>query len=334
MKNKSKLDREEYQELYTKYYDENWSQAKISRHLGRSKSCISRALNPKIRPQPGSWNLMSSHEKGSYMYRRSRERMSKGRERLRLKNERIRKLVGYILCRWHWSPEVISNFLKKHGLKISGKSIYRFIKKERSYFKKYLRLRGKTRRQRVMHPRSFIKAISYEKKSIHDRPSIYVNNQIEAGHWHIDTVLSGRSGFGGVCSLRELASKRNFFFLLSDLKAETLMRVIIPFFHTLPAYMKKTQLADNGAENSDLYKLEKIFIGFNVYYCDPYKAWQRAEVENGNGDLRWHFPKKTDFSKVTPEELRAVDYKISYRPMKTNNWISPRSFFNQLLKAA
>ncbi len=334
MRKKSKLSRDEYQELYKRYYEDGWRQAKIAVHLGRNKSCISRALNPEISPQPGTWNLMSSYEKGSYMYTRSRERMSKGRRRLRLKTKRIRKVVEFLLCRWHWSPDTISEFIKKYGLRISGKAIYNFIKNERKALKEYLKLRGKPRRQRVMHPRGFINTIGYEKKSIHDRPEIRVCGKIEPGHWQIDTIHSVRSGSGGVGSLRELGSKRNFFFLLPDLKAESLMKVIIPLFHNFPPHMKKTLTADNGPENSDLYKLEKIFPGFGVYYCEPYKAWQRAEVENGNGHLRWFFPKKTDFSKITQEELKIAEYKISGRPMKTNGGISARALFNQLLKAA
>lgn len=334
MRKKSKLSRDEYQVIFSKYYESGWSQAQISRYLGRNKSTISRVLGGRGSPRPGTWNLMSSYEKGSYAYEKSQSLMSAGRRRPRLKTERIRKVVKYLLCRKYWSPEIISDFLKKHGLNISGKAIYNFIKKEQKSLKEYLRLRGKRRRSRVMHERGFIKSSGYTKKNIRDRPDIYVKEKIEPGHWEIDTVHTVRNGGGAVGSLRELSSRNNFFFILPDLKAESLMRVLVPFFHALPQHMKKTLTADNGPENADLNKLEIIFPGLEVYYCDPYKACQRGAVENGNGQLRWFFPKGTDFSKIKPEELKVVESKINTRPMKVNNYQSPKAVYNEILKAA
>lgn len=334
MLRKSKLKRYEYQDIYKKYYVEGWGIREISRYIGRQASTVSRALSDKAVQLPGNWKLLTTYEKANYRYEKSQKLMSKGRCRLRLKSERIRKIVVFILCKWNWSPEKISDFLKKYGVKISAKAIYNFIKKEREYLKEYLRFRGKSRQQRVSSRRGLFKTGAPVKKTIHERPSIFKDNKIEPGHWQVDTIHSKRGGSGAIASLRELASKRQFYFLVPDLTADSLMNVIVPFFHPLPAFMRKTILADNGPENSDLFKLELIFPGFQAFYCDPYKAIQRAEVENGNGDFRFDFPKKTDFSQVSPEKIKVVEYKISGTPKKTLGGISPRALFNQLLKAA
>ena len=120
---------------------------------------------------------------------------------------------------------------------------------------------------------------------------------------------------------------------MADLTSESAMRILLPFFQSLPPHMRNTLTADNGPENAELYKLEKVLPDFGVYYCEPYKAYQRGSVENANGELRWFYPKKTDFSKVTPKELRAIEYKINAKPMRVHNGMSAKKVYNQLLAA-
>ena len=332
MRKRSKLKVYEYQEIFKKSYDDGWSHRKIAKYLGRSPSTVSRVLDNKRHPRPGNWKLMSSYEKAMYAWDKFKRRMSQSRKRLRLKSERIRAIVIFILCKWHWSPETISDFLKRHGVLISAKAIYRFIKKERKNLTQYLRQRGKIRRQRVARQRSVFKTGVPERKSIHQRPPLTLAEQIESGHWELDTMHSKRGTPGGILTLRERASTKCFYFLIPDLTAETANSILIPFFRDLPPHMRRTLTADNGPENAELYKLEKIYSGFSVYYCDPYKAYQRGSVENGNGEARWYFPKKTDLSQISPEELRKAEYKINGKPRKTNAGVSSIAVFNRLLK--
>lgn len=327
MKKRSKLSFEEYQEIYKKYELNGWGIREIARHLGRSGSTVSRLLRRSYRICRGVWKKMSWYEKAHYAWQASKKR--KRRRRLRLKSKRIGKLVTYILFKWHWSPEVISRFLLRHGLTISAKSIYNFIKYERSYLKDYLRQRGKTRRQRVARKRSLFRLGTPEKKNIRLRPEI-----IEEGHWEIDTVLSKKGVKAGVLTLRERKSKQCFYFLIPNLQAETVIRILLPFFQSLPPQMRKTLTSDNGSEFEQLYKLEKVLEGFGVFYCDPYKAWQRGSVENANAELRWYFPKKTDFSRVTQVELSKAEYKINGKPRETLGDRSSKAVFTQLMKAA
>lgn len=325
MKKKDKLKRHEYQEIFEKYFDFGWSKASIAKYLGRNRSTIGRALSRDLHPSP----LLTTYEKAMYAYEKSRERMGQSRRRKRLKSERVRRLVVFILQKWHWSPENISGFLRRHGIRISAKAIYNFIKKERGELTKYLRQRGKPRRQRVVHRRGYFKAGVPERKSIHQRPPI-----VESGHWEIDTIHSKTGAKGGVLTLREFGSKKSFYFLLADLTAKSVMAHLFPFFQALPQHMRRTLTSDNGSEFAELYKLEKVMEGFSIYYCDPYKAYQRGSVENANGVLRWYFPKKTDFSLVAETALRKAQYKINGTPMKINYGRSPAAVFKQLLKAA
>ena len=329
MKKRSKLNFEEYQVIYEKYYKYGWSKTEIAVHTGRSKSTISRLLAWDEKYYSASWQSKNCFEKALYAWQKHKDRMSKRRRRLRLKTQRIRKLVIFILRKWQWSPEDIAEFLTAHGLRISAKAIYNFIKKEFSYLKEHLRLRGRIRKQRVVRSRSIFRVGVPNKKSIHLRPSI-----TGAGHWETDTILSRKGSKGGILTIRELESKKCHYFIIPNLKAESVIRVLLPFFQSQPVHMRKTLTSDNGAEFAELYKLEKVIKDFGVYYCDPYKAWQRGSVENANKLLRWFFPKKTDFNAISEKELRAVEYKINGKPMRVHNYRSATAVFNELVKAA
>jgi hypothetical protein len=103
------------------------------------------------------------------------------------------------------------------------------------------------------------------------------------------------------------------------------------FYRKLPAHMRKTLTVDNGPENSLLWKLEDIFPGLQVYYCDPYQAYQRGGVENSNGEIRWYFPKGTDFGDVSSKEIWEVQDKLNRKRMECLGWRSAQSVYQEAL---
>lgn len=52
------------------------------------------------------------------------------------------------------------------------------------------------------------------------------------------------------------------------------------------------------------------------YFAHPYHSWERGSNENANGLLRDYFPKGTDFSIISEEEILKVEYSLNTRPRK------------------
>jgi IS30 family transposase len=199
------------------------------------------------------------------------------------------------------------------GKRISHTTIYSHTKRNRGLIQN-LRRRGKPNKQRLTK-RKKPEDKSVKRRNISER-TLLAALRLEFGHYEIDTVVSPRGGSGyATLSIREMKSRKRWFFLIADLKAETTLAVVRGFFRLLPVHMIKTLTADNGPENKKLYQLENIFPPLKVYYCDPYCAYQRGGVENANGELRWYYPKGTDFKDVPLADIWKVQDKLNRRCM-------------------
>jgi IS30 family transposase len=64
------------------------------------------------------------------------------------------------------------------------------------------------------------------------------------------------------------------------------------------------------------------------------RQWKRGANENTNRQIRQYFSKKTDFEKVTIEEVQRIKDKLNNRPRKRLGFQTPLHIFNQLKKVA
>ena len=115
--------------------------------------------------------------------------------------------------------------------------------------------------------------------------------------------------------------------------AEAVRDEIARVITTLPEQLRRSLTWDQGSEMADHAKL-RVATGLAIYFCDPHSPWQRGTNENTNGLLRQYFPKGTDLSRYSRDELDAVALALNTRPRKTLGWKTPAETLDELLRCA
>ena len=98
----------------------------------------------------------------------------------------------------------------------------------------------------------------------------------------------------------------------------------------------KSITVDNGVEFSDCAGMQKSMFGGKrtaVYYCHPYTSSERGTNERINRDIRRWFPKGTDFSKHSDEEVQQLENWVNDYPREVLAFATPAELFAQHLAA-
>ena len=152
------------------------------------------------------------------------------------------------------------------------------------------------------------------------------------GHWEGDLIL-GKNGASAIGTMVERTTR--FVMLLhleGDHTAETVRAALTAKVRQLPAHLARSLTWDQGSEMSQHAQFS-IDTGVAVYFCDPHSPWLRGSNENTNGLLRQYFPKGTDLSVHSPQDLDAAALSLNTRPRQTLGWMTPSKKLDELLVA-
>ena len=295
--------------------------AVIARGLGRPTSTVSREV---------ARNGGRDGYQGFAAERRAREMARRPKVcKLAIEGE-LRNFVvdGLRRC---WSPEqiaarLVEEFPDRPEMRVSHETIYQslFIQ-ARGQFRKdltaHLRSGRAHRKPRptageAARPRRIVGMIN-----ISERPA-EVEDRAVPGHWEGDLIV-GPSSKSAIVTLVERSTR---YVLLARLdgnhEAVTTCAALTSAIGKLPVELRRTLTWDQGSEMARHADFT-IATDVKVYFCDPHSPWQRGSNENTNGLLRQYFPKGTDLSGFTQDDLDAVARELNGRPRKTLAWKTP-----------
>jgi IS30 family transposase len=253
-----------------------------------------------------------------------------------------------------WSPEQIAlrlsiDFPDDETMRISHEAIYQAL---------YVQGRGALRRElatclrtgralRVPRARTRKRSKGFVSPEvmISERPAEAADRAVP-GHWEGDLIVG--AGSSAIGTLVERTTRFTMLLHLPRLAgygegarvdngpslsghgAEAVRDAITRTIITLPEELRRSLTWDQGVEMAQHSRL-KIDTGIQVYFCDPRSPWQRGTNENTNGLLRQYFPKGTDLSIYSADEISAVAAALNGRPRKTLGWKTPAEALDELL---
>jgi IS30 family transposase len=164
---------------------------------------------------------------------------------------------------------------------------------------------------------------------ITERPA-EIEDRAVPGHWEGDLIVgTSKSAIG---TLVERHSRYVMLFLLpDDSTAESVRVALTNTVQKLPEHLWKSLTWDQGTEMAQ-HTTFTLDTGVKVFFCDPKSPWQRGSNENTNGLLRQYFPKGTDLSIVTQDQLDHAAHSLNTRPRQTLSDMTPSEKLAQVLQ--
>ena len=317
-------DREQIADLHR----EGASLREIGRRLGRTASTIKREVDTySVR---GVYRPHQAHR--AWATSRSRPKASKLAAAGPLRDYVSGKLA------LQWSPEQICHSLiidhpDEKAMRVSTETIYQAIYVQargglRREVADALRT-GRTHRKPYRAPEQRTSRFADEMVMISERPAEVADRAVP-GHWEGDLIV----GTGSASAIVTLVERSTRYVLLGHLPgghtAEEVRDVLVPLVGSLPEHLRGSLTWDQGCEMA-AHKQFTVATDVPVYFCDPHSPWQRGSNENTNGLLRQYFPKGTDLSVHSAEDLELVAQRLNGRPRKTLGWKTPAERLRDLL---
>lgn len=262
-----------------------------------------------------------------------------------LKIGKDRRLAEYIenkIIKEKYSPAAVLGEIKRKGLKFdteirSVNTIYSYI-----YKGVFLHLTNKDlpRRKDGKQTYKHIRAARPPRgETIENRPEV-IGERSSFGNWEMDTVVSYKGGNGCALVLTERLTRHEVIMPLRDKTSNSVVKSLDSLerkYGKMFYRVFKTITVDNGSEFADCKGMEKAKYRkgsrTKIYYCHPYSAYERGSNENQNAMIRRHFPKGTDFSKISRAEFKRVQDWLNNYPRKMFNFYTSNDLFEACLNS-
>jgi IS30 family transposase len=241
----------------------------------------------------------------------------------RLASRRPRKLCDPELHKYveerlekYWSPEQIAgrgrcDFCRRRSRWLSRQTIYNWIEDQAPQWREWLRRGG-----RPVETRGKLSGCVH----LDGRPKI-INRRRRYGDWEGDTVV-GKGRRNALVTLVERKSGYARIGRVENMKAETTRHTVKRRLTDLPLPLRRSVTFDNGKEFAEHKQLAKS-LDVAIYFSAPGRPWQRGSNENFNGLLRQFYPKGTDFSRISHQEVARVETLLNERPRKRLDYRTP-----------
>ena len=310
----TQLTQEQRYQIYALLKTEH-SQTGIAVVIGVNKSTISRELK---------------RNRGKRGYRPKQAQRFAQRRRRKAVHKRIQKETWAKIeekLREDWSPEQVSNWLKKNtDTAVSHEWIYQYIymnKRTGGDLHKHLRCQKKRRKRAGDYDR---RGKIPNQVSIEERPEI-VEKRERLGDWEADTII-GAGKRGAIVTLVERKSRFTLLKQVTRRKAAAVEEAILDLLRPFQA-STHTITFDNGKEFANHQTIARE-LQANVFFAHPYSSWERGTNENTNGLIRQYFPKGSDFSSITDDQISFVKERLNDRPRKCLDFQPPSMVFSPL----
>ncbi len=332
------MQKEKYQHLTEAEREE------ISRCLARKKPIA--AIAKQLRRNASTISREIKRNRGKTGYRaysanKRAQAAASSRRKGKSKISKNNMLSNYVIegLNKEWSPEEISERIKIEypldmTMRISYEAIYRYIYvlprgELKQTLIKALRQEHKYRRKQKSGKTKENRGKIANMLSIEERPAEVADRAVP-GHWEGDLIL-GKYKRSALGTLVERTTRYTILVPLGDKKdAVTVRQEFAKAFRSVPAALKKSMTYDQGKEMSE-HQQFSIDTGIQVYFAHPGSPWERGTNENTNGLIRQYFPKGTDFSEVSEEEIKIVQRKLNDRPRKALGFYKPDEVINNLV---
>lgn len=95
-------------------------------------------------------------------------------------------------------------------------------------------------------------------------------------------------------------------------------------------FIIQTLTLDNGAEFALHHEMSKQLCA-KVYFCEPYKSYQKGGNENANKLIRTKLPKRAKIDDYQQDDIDKTIENFNDRAMRCLNYLTPRE---ALMKAS